>query len=388
MKKICVVTGTRADYGLLQYLMKLIDIDKTLELQIIATGMHLSSDYGCTYKNIESDGFKINRKIEILSNSDSKTSVSKSVGLGVMGFAEAFLELNPNLVLVLGDRFEILSAVVPAMLNGFPIAHLHGGETTEGAYDEAIRHSITKMSHLHFVSNKTYRNRVLQLGENPSNIFISGGLGVDIISNTKFYNKKDLENDLNFEFRKKNLLITFHPETLDKDYGSNQLDQLLLALETLIDTQLLFTMPNADTGNKIIGEKIIRFAQNHSNAIVFTSLGQKRYLSCIKFVDAVVGNSSSGIAESPSFKKGSINIGDRQKGRLKASSVIDCTPDKDSIVKALNFLYSATFKQRLKTVSNPYGEGGASKFIVDTIKKVNLDEILKKSFNDLPTINL
>jgi len=388
MKKICVVTGTRADYGLLQYLMKLIDNDKTLELQIIATGMHLSSDYGSTYKNIESDGFKINRKIEILSNSDSKISVSESVGLGVMGFAEAFLELNPNLVLVLGDRFEILSAVVPAMLNGFPIAHLHGGETTEGAYDEAIRHSITKMSHLHFVSNKTYRNRVLQLGENPSNIFISGGLGVDIISNTKLYNKKDLENDLNFEFRKKNLLITFHPETLDKDYGSNQLDQLLLALETLIDTQLLFTMPNADTGNKIIGKKIIRFAQNRSNAIVFTSLGQKRYLSCIKFVDAVVGNSSSGIAESPSFKKGSINIGDRQKGRLKASSVIDCDPDKDSIVKALNFLYSSTFKQRLKTVSNPYGEGGASKFIVDTIKKVNLDEILKKSFNDLPTINL
>jgi GDP/UDP-N,N'-diacetylbacillosamine 2-epimerase (hydrolysing) len=388
MKKICVVTGTRADYGLLQYLMKLIDNDKTLELQIIATGMHLSSDYGSTYKNIESDGFKINRKIEILSNSDSKTSVSESVGLGVMGFAEAFLELNPNLVLVLGDRFEILSAVVPAMLNGFPIAHLHGGETTEGAYDEAIRHSITKMSHLHFVSNKTYRNRVLQLGENPSNIFISGGLGVDIISNTKFYNKKDLENDLNFEFRKKNLLITFHPETLDKDYGSSQLDQLLLALETLVDTQLLFTMPNADTGTKTIGEKIIGFVQKHPNAIVFTSLGQKRYLSCIKFVDAVVGNSSSGIAESPSFKKGSINIGDRQKGRLKASSVIDCDPDKDSIVKALNFLYSSTFKQRLKTVSNPYGEGGASKFIVDTIKKTDLDEILKKSFNDLPTINL
>lgn len=388
MKKICVVTGTRADYGLLQYLMKLIDAEKSLELQIIATGMHLSSFYGSTYKNIEADGFKINRKIEILSNSDLKTDVSKSVGLGVMGFAKAFLELNPDLVLVLGDRFEILSAVIPAMLNGFPIAHLHGGETTEGAFDEAIRHSITKMSHLHFVSNETYRNRVLQLGENPSNTFISGGLGVDIIHNIELYNKKDLENDLNFKFRKKNLLITFHPETLDKDYGSSQLDQLLLALETLVDTQLLFTMPNADTGTKIIGEKIIGFVQKHPNAIVFTSLGQKRYLSCMKFVDAVVGNSSSGIAESPSFKKGSINIGDRQKGRLKAASVIDCPPDKDSIISAINFLYSSSFKQKLKTVSNPYGEGGASKFIVDTIIKTDLDKILKKSFYDLPTINL
>ena len=384
MRKICVITGTRADYGLLQWVMAKIKLDKSLKLQVIATGMHLSPEHGNTYTEIINDGFKIDFKVENLLNSDTAVGVSKSVGLGVIGFADAYNILKPDLILLLGDRFEILSAATAALIGNCPIAHLHGGETTEGAFDEAIRHSITKMSQIHFVSNEIYRNRVLQLGEDPSYTFISGGLGVDAITKTKLYNKKDLERELDFKFYKKNLLITFHPETLEKDHGINQLDELLLALDTLTDTGLIFTMPNADTGGKEIGKRIIKYVSTKKNAAVYKSLGQKKYLSCIKYTDAVVGNSSSALAESPTFKKGSINIGDRQKGRLKASSVIDCQPNKTSILSAISKLYSKSFTQNLINVENPYGNGGASEFIVKIIKKVQLEKITKKKFNDFP----
>lgn len=387
MRKICVITGTRADYGLLQWLMNEIKEDKYLKLQVIATGMHLSSEYGNTFAEIEKDGFKIDFKVENLLNSDTAVGVTKSVGLGIIGFADAFSKLKPDLILLLGDRFEILSAATAAMIGNYPLAHLHGGETTEGAFDEAIRHSITKMSHIHFVSNEIYRNRVMQLGENPSNVYISGGLGVDAIKRTKLFNKKDLEKELNFKFHKKNLLITFHPETLEKNYGIDQLDELLLALETLTNTGLIFTMPNADTGGKEISKKITAFILGKTNAIAFKSLGQRRYLSCIKYTDAVVGNSSSALAESPTFKKGSINIGERQKGRLKALSVIDCEPTKLSILNAIKKLYSKSFASNLINVQNPYGNGGASKFIVKTLKSIELDQIKIKSFHDFPFLN-
>lgn len=383
MRKICIVTGTRADYGLLQWLMKLIQDDRDLVLQTIATGMHLSPEFGLTFRNIEADGFFLDRKLEILTSSDSADGISKSIGLGMIAFADAFKELEPDIVVVLGDRFEILAATVAAMIAGVPIAHLHGGEKTEGAFDEAIRHSITKMSHMHFVSTKEYRNRVIQLGENPAYVFLTGGLGVDTIKRTNLLPLEELEEVLSFKFGSKNLLVTFHPVTLSEDNGVGQLDELLAALSFLTDTQIILTLPNADTGSREFIKKIEDFSSKHDNAKAFKSLGQKNYLSCLQFVDAVVGNSSSGLAEVPTFKKATINIGDRQKGRLKAKSVIDCTGSRDRILEALETIYSPSFKSVLDGVKNPYGDGGASELIRDILKEVDLSDITRKSFYDL-----
>lgn len=334
-RKICVITGTRADYGLLRWLILEISKSSKLDLQIIATGMHLSPEFGLTYKEIENDGFLIHKKIEILLSSDSTVGVSKSIGLGLIGFSEAFADLNPDIILVLGDRFEILAATVAALISRIPVAHLHGGETTEGAFDEGIRHSITKMSHLHFVAANEYRNRIIQLGEDPSNVFLVGGMGIDGIKKSNLLKKEELESSLNIKFKKNNLLITFHPVTLEESTAKVQMIELLLSLETLSpEIGLIFTMPNADTDGRIIFELVKEFTSSHSNAWYFTSLGQTRYLSCLQFVDAVVGNSSSGIIEAPSFKIGTINIGDRQKGRLRAKSIIDCEPKKIEIGRA------------------------------------------------------
>ncbi|EMY76312.1 UDP-N-acetyl-D-glucosamine 2-epimerase, UDP-hydrolysing [Leptospira weilii serovar Ranarum str. ICFT] len=384
-RKICVVTGTRADYGLLRWLMRGITESASLELQIIATGMHLAPEFGLTYKEIENDGFIIDKKIEILLSSDTSIGISKSMGLGLISFSEVFADLKPDLVLVLGDRFEILSAVSSALISKIPVAHLHGGETTEGAFDESIRHSITKMSHLHFVAAKEYRNRVIQLGEDPSHVFLVGGLGIDGIKRSNLLNKKELESSLDFKLNQKNLLITFHPVTLEKSIASSQMRELLLALEVLTkDTGLIFTMPNADTDGRAIFELVKEFTTAHPNVRYFTSLGQTRYLSCLQFVDAVVGNSSSGILEAPSFKIGTINIGDRQKGRLKASSIIDCAPDRNSILNALEKLYSTDFQNKLAKTVNPYGEGGASEKIVQILETAEVEGMLKKRFFDLP----
>jgi GDP/UDP-N,N'-diacetylbacillosamine 2-epimerase (hydrolysing) len=382
-RKICVITGTRAEYGLLRWLMDGINKSTKLELQIIATGMHLSPEFGLTYKEIENDGFKIDRKVEMLVSSDSSNGIVKSMGLGMIGFTDALEDLNPDLLLVLGDRYEIFSAVATAMIFRIPVAHLHGGEATEGLIDESIRHSITKMSHLHFVAAEEYKNRVIQLGEQPQSIFQVGGLGIDNIVNLKLLNHKDFEKSIDFKLGLKNLLITFHPVTLEENTSEKQMTELLNALSKLKDTHLIFTMPNADTDGRVIFKMIENFVINNSKAKAFTSLGQLRYLSCIKYVDGVIGNSSSGLAEVPSFKKGTINIGDRQRGRLKAKSVIDCEPTRQSIGDALKKLYSVNFQNTLKNVINPYGNGGASESIVKILEDTLFNDILKKKFYDL-----
>ena len=385
-RKICIITGTRAEYGLLRWVMQGIKDDNELTLQIIATGMHLSPEFGLTYKAIEQDGFQIDRKVEMLTSSDTPVGIAKSMGLGMIGFADALHELQPDLIVVLGDRFEIFSAVSAALVARIPVAHLHGGEATEGLIDEAIRHSITKMSQLHFVAAEPYRQRVIQLGEQPDRVFLVGGLGIDNIKHLQLLDRATLESSLDFKLGVKSLLITFHPVTLEKATAEKQMEALLGALAELKDTQLIFTLPNADTGGRLLIKMVQSFVAEHTNARAYDSLGQLRYLSCISQVDGVLGNSSSGLAEVPSFKKGTINIGDRQRGRLQADSVINCEPTQVSIASALTHLYSADFQARLHKVTNPYGEGGASEAIISTVKAVSLDGILKKSFHDVAKI--
>ena len=383
MKKICVVTGTRAEYGLLYWLLKEIEADKELQLQVIVTGMHLSPEFGLTYKEIEKE-FKINKKIEMLLSSDTSVGISKSMGLAQISFAESYDELKPDIVIVLGDRYEIFSATSAAMIARIPIAHIHGGEKTEGAFDESIRHSITKMSHLHFTATEEYKNRVIQLGEDPSRVFNVGGMGIENIKRLELLNKKEFEKSIEFKLNSKNILVTFHPVTLENSTAQEQFKELLDAIDELEDTNIIFTKANSDTDGRVINQMIDEYVTKNSNkSIVFTSLGQLRYLSALQYVDAVVGNSSSGLAETPSFKIGTINIGDRQKGRIKASSVIDCEPNKDSILKSFEKLYSKEFQETLKTTINPYGDGCASKRIVEILKNVDLKNILKKSFYDL-----
>lgn len=384
MRKICVITGTRAEYGLMRWVMQGVKDDPELTLQVIATGMHLSPEFGLTYREIEHDGFQIDRKIEMLTSSDTPVGIAKSMGLGMIGFADALNELRPDLIVVLGDRFEIFAAVSAALVARVPVAHLHGGETTEGAFDEALRHSITKMSHLHFVAAEEYHRRVIQLGEPPERVFLVGGLGVDNIKRLKLLDRAALEASMDFKLGPKNLLITFHPVTLETATAADQMAELLAALANLRDTQLIFTMPNADTDGRALIKMVEQFVAQHPNARAYTSLGQLRYLSCIAQVDGVVGNSSSGLAEVPSFKKGTINVGDRQRGRLQAESVINCEPTRQSIEAALKRLYDADFQIGLRQVRNPYGEGGASEQVVSTIKHYALDGIAKKSFYDLP----
>lgn len=382
-RKICVVTGTRAEYGLLRWVMEGIRDTPGLELQIIVTGMHLSPEFGLTYRKIEKDGFHIDRKVEMLLSSDTSSALAKSMGLGLIGFGDALQQLQPDLLLVLGDRFEIFSAVAAAMVARIPVAHLHGGESTEGAFDEAIRHSITKMSHLHFVAAEEYRKRVIQLGEHPERVFLVGGLGIDSIKKLTLLDRPALESALGFDLGRRSLLITFHPVTLENATSTQQMAELLAALEKMEDTHLIFTMPNADTDGRALIDMVKQFVADHANARAYTSLGQLRYLSCIEHVDGVVGNSSSGLIEVPSFGKGTINIGDRQRGRLRAASVIDCSPERQSIAAALQRLYAQEFQEMLKTVRNPYGEGGASEKIVLILQDYPLESILKKSFHDL-----
>lgn len=383
-RKICVITGTRAEYGLLRWVMQGIKDDPALSLQVVATGMHLSPEFGLTYRDIEQDGFQIDRKVEMLTSSDSPVGIAKSMGLGLIGFAEVLSQLQPDLVLVLGDRFEIFAAAAAALVARIPIAHLHGGETTEGAFDEALRHSITKMSHLHFVAAEEYRRRVIQLGEQPDRVFLVGGLGVDSIKRVKLLDRTELEASLDFKLRQRNLLVTFHPVTLEKGTAASQMAELLAALAELEDTGLILTLPNADTEGRSLIRLIEQFVADHDNARVYASLGQRRYLSCIAQVDGVVGNSSSGLTEVPSFRKGTINIGDRQRGRMQAASVITCAPERAAIAAALNRLFSLGFRASLSEVMNPYGEGGASEKVVQVIRTCPLGGTTKKVFYDQP----
>jgi GDP/UDP-N,N'-diacetylbacillosamine 2-epimerase (hydrolysing) len=383
IRKICVVTGTRAEYGLLFWLMKEIKKDDDLELQVVVTGMHLSPEFGLTYKEIEKD-FKIDKKIEMLLSSDTVVGISKSMGLAQISFAEAYEELRPDILVVLGDRYEIFSAASAAMIARIPIAHLHGGETTEGAFDESIRHSITKMSHIHFTATEEYKDRVIQLGEHPHTVFNVGGLGIENIKRLKLLNKEEFEKSINFKLNQKNILVTFHSVTLESDTTRGQFQSLLDAIDELEDTHTIFTKANSDTDGRIINQMIDKYvAKNSRKSVAFTSLGQLRYLSALQFVDAVVGNSSSGLAEVPTFKIGTINIGDRQKGRMQADSIINCIPSKKSILEAFKGLYLKEFQDSLLNVKNPYGDGCASGRIAKKMKKINLKNILKKSFYDV-----
>jgi len=380
-RKICVVTGTRAEYGLLYWLMKEIESDKELQLQLIVTGMHLSPEFGLTYQEIEKD-FKIDKKIEMLLSSDTSVGISKSMGLAQISFSESYENFQPNLIVVLGDRYEIFSAVSAAMIARIPVAHLHGGEATEGSIDEPIRHSITKMSQLHFTATEEYKNRVIQLGEHPDRVFNVGGLGIDNIKKLQLLSKNDFEKLINFNLNKNNILVTFHPVTLEESTAKEQFQELLYSIDELKDTNVIFTKANSDTDGRIINNMIDNYVFTHDNTISFKSMGQLKYLSALQFMDAIVGNSSSGLLEAPSFKITTVDIGDRQRGRVKADSVICCMPNKKSIDNALRKIYSKDFKNILKNVKNPYGDGGASQKIKETIKNISLNGILKKSFYD------
>lgn len=382
-RRICVVTGTRAEYGLLKWLMHELRASASVDLQVLATGAHLSPEFGLTYREIEADGFVIDAKVEMLLSADTSSAVGRSMGLGLIGYTDALERLRPDIIVILGDRYEMLAVAAAALIARIPVAHLHGGETTEGAFDEAIRHSISKMSHLHFTGAADYQKRVIQLGENPERVFMFGGLGIDAIKRISLMDKGELEQSINLALCKRNLLVTFHPVTLDEDGSEAQMLEMLSALGELEDTGLIFTMPNADTGGRSLAKLVQDFVSNHPNARVFNSLGQLRYFSCMRFVDAVVGNSSSGIAEAPSFGIGTINIGDRQKGRLSAGSVIDCEPTCASIRQALLRLYSNEFQARLPLAVNPYGNGGASEKIARVLASHPLEGLIKKKFFDI-----
>lgn len=384
-RKICIVTGTRAEYDLLKPLIELFNNDCNFQLQLIASSMHLSPEFGLTAAIIEGDQFPIADRIEMLLSSDTSCAISKSMGIGVMSFSDSLQRLKPDMLLVLGDRFEALSAVIPAFIMRIPVIHLHGGETSVGAFDEGIRHSITKMSYLHFTSTEQHQRRVIQLGEDPARVFNVGAIGVENIKKMTLLSKQELENKLAFNFREKNLLVTFHPATLDNSSSEQQVSNLLKVLNKHKNFGIIFTKANADTDSRIINNMIDEFVRKNSfRAKAFISMGELKYLNTMRYVDAVVGNSSSGIIEAPSLKIGTINIGDRQTGRIKAMSIIDCNHDIASIEAALVTLSSDAFKAKLTDVINPYDGGNTSKKIVEIIKNDSFKlESLKKKFHDI-----
>lgn len=382
MKKICVVTGSRAEYGLMSRLMRLIKEDEDLELQIIATNMHLSIEYGETYKEIEADGFTIDKKIPVLSSADTANAVTKSVGMGIAGFADAYEELRPDMIMVLGDRYEILAAVSAALFYKIPVIHLHGGEITEGAFDDAVRHAVTKMSHLHFVSTEEYRQRVIQMGENPEMVFYVGALGCDNIRQVPLMDKEELEQSLNFALDRNTILVTFHPVTMEDHTAETQFKELLSAIDRFENLRVIFTMPNSDTDNRIIMELIKGYAaKNSQRAVWFTSLGMKRYLSTLQYIGAAAGNSSSGIIEVPSFHIPTLNIGDRQKGRIMAKSVINCLPVAEDIKQKLAAIMRPNYIASLKDVVNPYDKPNTAEEIIRIIKEKNTITASKKFYN-------
>jgi len=385
MKKIInILTATRAEYGLLKPIISKLNSIKEFDVRIVATGAHLSPEFGTTYQEIEKDGFKIDEKIEILLSSDTPSTISKSMGLAMISFADYFKKLNPDLLIVLGDRYETLAVVIAAMNQRIPIAHLYGGETTEGAIDESIRHAITKFSYLHFTSNDEYRKRVIQLGEHPSRVFNVGAIGIENILKEKLLLKEELESELGIGLSRPYAVVTFHPVTLENNSAEKQIEALLEACREYKNLNFIFTKANADAEGRIINQYIDRYAQCNDNIFVFTSLGMRRYLSALKYCSMVIGNSSSGLIEAPSFGIPTINIGDRQKGRIQADSVINCEPIKDDITKAINLALSEEFVQKAKKTVNPYGNGDTSDKIVEVIKDYLLnDKIeLKKKFYD------
>ena len=382
MRKICVITGTRAEFGLLRPLIELIANDNELQLQLIATGMHLSPEFGYTLNEITEAGFMVDKKVECLLSSDSSIGVSKTIALAISGFADALDELTPDLVVVLGDRTEILGAVIATAMANIPIAHLHGGETTEGAYDEAIRHSITKFSHLHFTSTEAYRKRVIQLGEHPDTVFNVGAIGLDAIKKLPLLDRASFEQAIGFKLKERNILITYHPVTLEKEAPIETFENILTALDELTDTALIFTHANSDKNGRIINKMITEYVSSHKDkAVEFKSLGQLRYLSALQYVDFVIGNSSSGILEVSAFYIPTINIGDRQKGRICNESVINSNNSLEDIKKRITFALDKTFREKILQQELLYGNGTAAEKILQIIKEHNHISIKKSFYN-------
>lgn len=382
-RKIAIVTGTRAEYGLLRCLMEEIQKDSDLELQLIATGMHLSPEFGLTYQHIENDGFYIDAKVEMLLSSDTSIGIAKSIGLGLIGFADVFSRLSPDMVVLLGDRFECLAAAQSALVNKIPLAHIHGGELSEGAIDDAIRHSITKMSHLHFVAAEPYRNRVVQLGEHPDRVFNVGTPGLERISKAKLLTQSQWEEKVGFKLGELNFLVTYLPTTLEVNKDVATLNSLFEALDAFPYAKIVFTKANADEAGRLINSKIDDYVSRHFDRVAsFTTLGDLNYLSLLQFVDVVIGNSSSGLIEVPYFKKPTINIGSRQASRLRASSVIDCFGDSQNIIEAIQKSLSSEFKQKLLNIISFYKQDNTASKIKNIIKQANLNEILIKRFHD------
>ena len=379
-KKICIITGSRAEYGLLLPLLKLIKQDGFFDMQIIATGMHVSEEFGNTYKQIEKDGFIINAKVEMLLSSDTNVAITKSTGIGMIGMADALQQLKPDMVVVIADRFESFAGTTAAYLIGIPAAHIHGGEVTEGAFDEGLRHSMTKMSYWHFTSTEKYRQRVIQLGEQPERVFNVGAIGLDNIRQMQLLSKTELEKQLDFSFASKTAIVTFHPVTLEKESSLQQCKSLMDALAKVKNINYIFTKPNADTNGRIIAEMMDEFVNKYpERAICFTSMGQLRYLSALQYVDMMIGNSSSGIIEMPHFNKPTINIGNRQKGRVMANSIINCNATTGEIVKAIE---KALVIKKFKA-EKLYGNGTAATKIYAVLKKQSKVQTIQKSFYDL-----
>ena len=385
MRKIAVITGTRAEYGLLYWIIKGIHEDPKLKLQLIVTGMHLSPEFGLTVREIEKDGFPIAEKIEMLLSSDTEASIATSMGVGMIGFAKAYERLRPDILLALGDRFEILAAVSAAVPFRIPVAHIHGGEVTEGAMDELFRHAITKMSHIHFPAIKIYADRIIQMGEQPGNVFCFGAPGLDNLYKMKLLNRIQLAKSLGLPAGMPWGVVTYHPATLEKDSAGIQIKAILSALDRFPEICWIFTLPNADMESRVIIKAIEKYVKKNSvRAFLFNSLGQLRYLSLMKNSVVMVGNSSSGIIEAPSFKLPVVNIGDRQKGRIRARNIIDLPSGSgDKIEADINKALSEKFRKSLSNLKNPYGGGNVSKKIVDVIKRIPLRDNLKKHFYDL-----
>ena len=383
MKKICFVTGSRADYGLLSHLMKSVEKDKNLKLQVIVTGSHLSKKFGNTKKEIENDKIKIDKKIDILSKNDSPIDILKNTSIAIKKISLAINQLKPELVILLGDRYEIFSAAISAYFMRIPIAHFHGGEVTEGAIDESIRHSISKMASLHLVSSLLHKKRLIQLGENKMNIHNVGALGIDVIKNTKLISKELLGRKLKIKFQKKIIVITFHPVTLENNTSEEQINEIFKSFKNIKNTTYIFTLPNADMYGNIIIKLIETFCKKYKNAFYYKSLGKTNFYSLINISNLFMGNSSSGIIEVPYFKKPIINIGDRQKGRLQSKTIINCKPESKAIIKAIKLSQSAKYISLLNKSSNPYEKKSTTlmslKFIKEKINKLSV----KKKFYDI-----
>ena len=385
MKKICILTATRAEYGLLKPIIKNFQNQENIDVKIAVTGAHLSPEFGMTYEEIINDGLEIDKKVEILLSSDTPSAISKSMGLAIIAFSDYFSETQPDLLVVLGDRFETLAIAIVAMNQRIPIAHLYGGEATEGLIDESIRHAITKLSYLHFTSTDEYRRRVIQLGEDPLRVFNVGAVGVENIHQEVFMTKNELSDSLNLSLNKPFALVTFHPVTLENQSSEVQMNELLQAISMNEDMSFIFTKANSDTNGRIINLMIDNFVKDKENCIAVTSLGSKRYLSALKYCYMVIGNSSSGIIEAPTFKIPTINIGDRQKGRIQANSVINCLPVHESIQAAIDMAKSNEFRTNLHNITNPYGKENTASNIVSIIMEFLLNKRIdiKKRFFDV-----